>query len=140
MKKGLRLLIPLVGMPLLVVWGGWKLGDRFYAWGILGMVILTQALFFAGPVQYFARYLGHTSREVFDAASLNFPLSVKLEAVGLYLLFFTMAIIAGYLAGHARRNRELEEHETWSRRLSNRPEQTWTREDADAAWHDENPA
>ena len=48
MKKGLRLLIPLVGMPLLVVWGGWKLGDRFYAWGILGMVILTQALFFAG--------------------------------------------------------------------------------------------
>ena len=101
---------------------------------------LMQALFFAGPVQYFARYLGHTSREVFDVASLNFPLSVKLEAVGLYLLFFTMAVITGYLAGHARRNRELEEHEAWARRLSDRPEQTWTREDADAAWHDENPA
>lgn len=52
MKRGwrnaLRWGIPLVMMPLLVVWGGWKMGDRFYAWGILGMVILTQALFVTG--------------------------------------------------------------------------------------------
>ncbi len=47
-RRLLRWGIPLVLMPLLVVIGGWLLGDRFYAWGILGMVILTQLLFLAG--------------------------------------------------------------------------------------------
>ena len=47
-KRALRWAIPLILMPLLVILGGWKLGDRFYAWGILGMVILTQALFLTG--------------------------------------------------------------------------------------------
>lgn len=47
-KRTLRWMLPLVLMPLLVVLGGWLLGERFYAWGILGMVILSQLLFFAG--------------------------------------------------------------------------------------------
>lgn len=44
----LRWITALVLMPLLVILGGWKMGDRFYAWGILGMVILTQLLFLTG--------------------------------------------------------------------------------------------
>ena len=96
---------------------------------------LMQALFFAGPVQYFARFIGHGTREVFDASALNFPLPVKLWAVGFYLLFFAAALFAGYLAGHALRNRELREYEEWVRNLSDRPGKTWSREDADAAWH-----
>ena len=48
LRKTLRWGIPFLLMPLLVILGGWKLGERFYAWGILGMVILTQGLFFAG--------------------------------------------------------------------------------------------
>ena len=98
---------------------------------------LMQALFFAGPVQYFARFIGHGSREVFDASALNFPLPVKLWAVGFYLLFFAAALFAGYLTGHALRNRELKEHEAWERSLSERPEKAWSREDADAAWQEE---
>ena len=47
-KRTLRWMLPLVLMPLLVVLGGWLLGERFYAWGILGMVILSQLLFFVG--------------------------------------------------------------------------------------------
>lgn len=47
-KRTLRWMLPAVLMPLLVVLGGWLLGERFYAWGILGMVILSQLLFFAG--------------------------------------------------------------------------------------------
>lgn len=47
-RGALRWGIPLVLMPLLVVLGGWWLGDRFYAWGILGMALLTQALFLTG--------------------------------------------------------------------------------------------
>ena len=94
---------------------------------------LMQALFFAGPVQYFARFISHTAREVFDASALNFPLPVKLWAVGFYLLFFAAALFAGYLSGHAVRNRELREHEEWARQLSDHPEKVWSREDADAA-------
>ena len=44
----LRWTLALVLMPLLVILGGWKLGNRFYAWGILGMVILTLGLFLTG--------------------------------------------------------------------------------------------
>ena len=47
-KRTLRWMLPAVLMPLLVILGGWLLGERFYAWGILGMVILSQLLFFAG--------------------------------------------------------------------------------------------
>ena len=47
-RGALRWGIPLILMPLLVVLGGWWLGDRFYAWGILGMALLTQALFLTG--------------------------------------------------------------------------------------------
>ena len=47
-RRILRVLIPFLLMPLLVYLGGWKMGDRLYAWVILGMVVLTQALFFAG--------------------------------------------------------------------------------------------
>lgn len=48
LKRTLRWMLPAVLMPLLVILGGWVLGERFYAWGILGMVILTQLLFFTG--------------------------------------------------------------------------------------------
>ncbi len=44
----LRILIPFLLMPLLVIGSGVFLGERGYAWGILSMVLLTQALFFAG--------------------------------------------------------------------------------------------
>ena len=44
----LRVFIPFLLMPVLVYLGGWKMGDRLYAWVILGMVILTQILFFTG--------------------------------------------------------------------------------------------
>ena len=47
-KTALRYGIPFLLMPLLVVLGGWRLGERFYAWGILGMVGLSQVLFFTG--------------------------------------------------------------------------------------------
>lgn len=51
MKKGfrgaLRWIVPFVLMPALVLMGG-RGGERTYAWVILGMVVLTQALFFAG--------------------------------------------------------------------------------------------
>ena len=45
-RSVLRWAIPLVLMPLFVVLGGGLMGERFYAWGILGMVLLTQGLFF----------------------------------------------------------------------------------------------
>ena len=47
-RRTLRWILPAVLMPLLVILGGWLLGERFYAWGILGMVILSQLLFFTG--------------------------------------------------------------------------------------------
>jgi len=70
MKAGLRRMlrwgIPLVLMPLLVVLGGWTLGDRFYAWGILGMTVLTQVLFWTG---YERRTMG--SRRLVIAAVMT---------------------------------------------------------------------
>lgn len=48
MKRILKWCVPFVLMPLLVVFGGWLAGEKLYAWGILGMVLLSQALFFAG--------------------------------------------------------------------------------------------
>ena len=45
-RSVLRWAIPLVLMPLFVVLGGGLMGERFYAWGILGMVLLTQGLYF----------------------------------------------------------------------------------------------
>jgi len=47
-KRILKWCVPFVLMPLLVVFGGWLAGEKLYAWGILGMVLLSQALFFAG--------------------------------------------------------------------------------------------
>lgn len=96
---------------------------------------LMQALFFAGPVQYFARFIAHAGRAVFDASALNFRTDVKLWAVGFYLLFFAAALFAGYLAGHAERIREIAERE--ERAQSDRHADAWSREDAEAAWHDE---
>ena len=47
-RTALRRGISLILMPALVVLGGWAAGERFYAWGILGMVLLSQALFLTG--------------------------------------------------------------------------------------------
>ena len=95
---------------------------------------LMQALFFAGPVQYFARFLGHGSREVFDSTALEFPPNICLTAIGLYLLFFAAAMFAGYAVGHAERAREIADRE--ERALSDRNAEEWTAEDAAAAYHD----
>ena len=48
MKRGWRWTIPFVLMPLIVIGGGLLAGERLYAWSILAMVLLTQALFFTG--------------------------------------------------------------------------------------------
>lgn len=47
-RSVIRWTVPLLLMPALVLLGGWRLGDRYYAWGILGMVILSQLFFFSG--------------------------------------------------------------------------------------------
>ena len=47
-RRVFRYAIPFLLMPVMIFLSGWLLGERFYAWGILGMVILTQGLFFAG--------------------------------------------------------------------------------------------
>ncbi len=47
-KKGLRLAVPFLLMPLAVVGSALLAGEGLYAWSILLMVILTQVLFFAG--------------------------------------------------------------------------------------------
>ena len=96
---------------------------------------LLQALFFAGPVQYWARFLGHGGREVFDAEALEFPAPVKLAAVGFYLLFFAAALFAGYFRGHAERIRELEDRE--ARALADARAEAWSEKDAEAAYTDD---
>ena len=48
MKRGWRWTIPFVLMLLIVIGGGLLAGERLYAWSILAMVLLSQALFFTG--------------------------------------------------------------------------------------------
>ena len=47
-RRILRIAVPFVLMPAVVIGGGLLAGERMYAWWTLAMVILTQALFFAG--------------------------------------------------------------------------------------------
>lgn len=48
MKKMLRRGIPFVLMPAIVIGGALLAGEKLYAWSILAMVLLSQALFFTG--------------------------------------------------------------------------------------------
>jgi hypothetical protein len=124
------------GLSMILTVGGGVLLHGLLTAGVA--VNILQALFFAGPVQYWARFLGRGSREVFDSAALEFPPSVTLAAVGFYLLFFAAALFAGYVFGHAERIRELEDREERARADSRA--EAWSEKDAEAAWHDDGAA
>lgn len=47
-KRVLRWAVPFLLMPAIVVGGALLAGERLYAWSIFAMVLLSQALFFAG--------------------------------------------------------------------------------------------
>lgn len=94
-------------------------------------------LFFAGPVQYFARFLGHGRHALFQADMFDFPVSVKIAALLFYLLFFAAAILPGILVGFRDRIRAVEYAEAaerYDRRMREREASTvWNAADADAA-------
>lgn len=93
-------------------------------------------LFYAGPVQYFARFLGHGRHALFQADMFDFPPSVKLAALGIYLLFFAAAILPGELVGFHERIRAVEYSEAaerYDRRMREREASSvWNAADADA--------
>ena len=98
-------------------------------------------LFFAGPVQYFARFLGHGRHALFQEDMFDFPLSVKLSALGVYLLFFAAAILPGILVGFRARIGSVEYAEAaerYDRRMRERESPTvWSAADAGAAHREE---
>ncbi|MBO7405092.1 MAG: hypothetical protein J6V24_09045, partial [Clostridia bacterium] len=97
-------------------------------------------LFYAGPVQYIARFLGHGRHALFQADMFDFPTSVKLSALGIYLLFFAAAILPGILAGFRARIESIEYAEAaerYDRRMRERGSSTvWSAADAEAAHRD----
>ncbi|MBR4896939.1 MAG: hypothetical protein IKZ41_10950 [Clostridia bacterium] len=99
------------------------------------------SLFYAGPVQYFARFLGHGRHALFQADMFDFPSSVKLAALGIYLLFFAAAILPGIYVGFRARIGSVEYAEAaerYDRRMRERESPTvWTAADAAAAHREE---
>ncbi len=101
-------------------------------------------LFFAGPVQYIARFLGHGRHALFSADMFDFPLPVKLSALGIYLVLFAAAVLCGILWGFRRRVEEVEWKESAARydeRMREREsEKVWSEKDAEAAHAEEKSA
>lgn len=89
-------------------------------------------LFFAGPVQYIARFLARGDRSLFSDVALSFPRHITLIAILLYCLLLFAGCCAGYLIGYKKQLRITAEEEE-ERRRGEAPEKTWSDEDAKQA-------
>lgn len=85
-------------------------------------------LFFAGPVQYIARFIARGDRSLFVDVAFYFPRYITILAIVIYCILIFAGGCAGYLIGYRKQYRAsvLEEEE---RRLGEAPEKTWS--DAD---------
>jgi len=112
-----------------VMLGGIGIGTGLHA---LLCVIVTRVnmayLFFAGPVQYIARFLGRGDRSLFVDVAFQFPRRIVLTAILLYALLVFAGSCTGYLLGYKKRYRLSSEEEA-ERLRGEAPEKTWS--DAD---------
>ena len=85
-------------------------------------------LFFAGPVQYIARFIARGDRAMFSDVAFRFPRSVTLRAILIYCALIFAGGCAGYVIGYKRQLRiSIEEEE--ERRRGEGPDKTWSDED-----------
>lgn len=86
-------------------------------------------LFFAGPVQYIARFIARGDRSLFVDVAFQFPRHITLLAIVIYCILLFAGGCAGYLLGYKKQYRTSVEEEE-ARRLGEAPEKTWSDEDA----------
>ena len=84
-------------------------------------------LFFAGPVQYIARFLGKGSRALFSDVAFQLPRSTILLAILIYTILIFLGGWVGYRIGYRKQHSELVREE----------EERLRGEGADKTWSDE---
>ena len=85
-------------------------------------------LFFAGPVQYIARFIARGDRSLFVDIAFQFPRHITLIAILIYCALLFAGGCAGYVIGYKKQLRITAEEEE-ERRRGESPEKTWS--DAD---------
>ena len=85
-------------------------------------------LFFAGPVQYIARFIARGDRALFVDVAFQVPRPITLTAILIYCALVYAGGCAGYLFGYRRQLRESAEEEE-ERRRGEGPDKTWSEED-----------
>ncbi len=86
-------------------------------------------LFFAGPVQYIARFIARGDRSLFVDVAFQFPRHITILAIVIYCVLVFAGACAGYRIGYKKQYRKSMEEEE-ERRLGEAPEKTWSDEDA----------
>lgn len=85
-------------------------------------------LFFAGPVQYIARFIAGGDRSLFVDVAFQFPRYITLLAILIYCALLFAGGCAGYVIGYKKQLRTSAEEEE-ERRRGEAPEKTWSDED-----------
>lgn len=85
-------------------------------------------LFFAGPVQYIARFIAHGGRSLFVDVAFQFPRHITLLAILIYCVLICAGGCAGYIIGYKKQFRTSMQEEE-ERRLGESPEKTWSDDD-----------
>lgn len=87
-------------------------------------------LFFAGPVQYIARFIARGDRALFVDIAFQFPRRITWIAILIYCALAYGSCCAGYLIGYRKQLRESAREEE-ERLRGEGPEKTWSEEDRD---------
>lgn len=85
-------------------------------------------LFFAGPVQYIARFIARGDRSLFVDVAFYFPRYITILAILIYCVLLFAGGCAGYIIGYRKQFRTSVEEEE-ERRLGEAPDKTWSDED-----------
>ena len=89
-------------------------------------------LFFAGPVQYIARFIARGDRSLFVDVAFYFPRYITILAIVIYCTLVFAAGCIGYLRGYRKQYRDSVEEEE-ERLRGEGADRTWSDEDAKQA-------